>query len=108
MAVHFPDLMATWVVGVGVRRSPCFLGSGAKVAKGAQPKGEVDPHPAVLGIQGEAGLPPCLPHLGERVEEAVQLHPVGVLHGGGNGVTTGLDILVQVISEDKITEEEQL
>ena len=87
-------------MGVGVRRSPCFWGSMARVARGAQPKGEVGPHLAIQGVQGEAGLPPRRPHPGEGVEEAVHLPPVGVLHGGGQCVTTGLAILVPVISEE--------
>ena len=96
-------LLGSRMVGVGLRGSPCFWGSRARVARGAQPKGEVGPHLAVQGVQGEAGLPPRRPHPGEGVEEAVHLPPVGVLHGGGHGVTSSLSILVPVISEDKIT-----
>ena len=91
------------MVGVGLRGFPCFWGSRARVARGAQPKGEVGPHLAVQGVQGEAGLPPRRPHRGEGVEEAVHIPPVGVLHGGGQCVTTGLAILVPVISEECIT-----
>ena len=90
------------MLGVGVRRSPRFWGSRARVARRAQPKGEVYPHLAVQGVQGEAGLPPRRPHPGEGIEEAVHLPPVGVLHDGGHGVASGLAILVPVISEDKI------